>query len=308
MRAAMMEAIARHAAADHDVIFITGDLGYSVVEPLESSLGERFINAGIAEQNMISLASGLAASGFKPYCYSIAPFVTARCYEQIRNDIAYEGRQVILVGAGAGLSYGSLGPSHHSLEDATIIAALPGMAVLSPANGVELAAVHSTLVQEKRAGYLRVSREAGPQFSVPKFVTLEQGAHVIKAGGDINIVASGPAVSAALEASQSLSECGADAQVISVPVLSPFPAAALDGLLNDGPVMVALEGYAGNPLEQGVRRLLMAGRTTRILFDEVSAPLHFPKTVGSTEALRRALGIDAAEIAQRALKLLAARK
>jgi transketolase len=277
MRKAMMSAINHHAIADPDVVFLTGDLGFAVVEPLVEVLGTRFVNVGVAEQNMISLASGLAATGFLPYCYSIAPFVTARCYEQIRNDIAYEGRQAILIGAGAGLSYGSLGPSHHSLEDATILATLPGMAVLSPANAEELSMAHAALVRSEQAGYIRVSREAGQDFAVPAFSRLEQGAHRVRRGSDVTLVASGPAVTA-----------------------------ALDGILARSPILSVFEGYTGNPLELGLRRLLMARSSSLPAFAEVSVPLRFPKRVGSTEALRQDFGIDAATIAKRAELLLRA--
>src|SRR5437763_12461469 len=134
MRARLMELISGHARQDSNVLFLTGDLGFSVVEPLQKELGARFINAGVAEANMITMASALAACRFRPYAYTIAPFITTRCYKQIRNDICHHRRAVLLVGVGAGLSYGSLGSSHHSLEDATIMAALPSLAVASPAN------------------------------------------------------------------------------------------------------------------------------------------------------------------------------
>jgi transketolase len=306
MRKSMMLAIADHAASDPDVVFLTGDLGFSVVEPVAELLGPRFINAGVAEQNMISVAAGLAASGFKPYCYSIAPFVTARCFEQIRNDIGYEGRQVILVGAGAGLSYGSLGPSHHSLDDANLLSTIPGMAVLSPANGTELAATHAALVRSGQAGYIRVAREDGPDFATPSFAGLDACAHRLKEGKDITLVASGPAVTAALDASRLLAERGITAGVVSVPVLSPFPVDSLDRILGSAPVVAVFEGYTGNPLELGLRRLLMA-RQTAVPFDEISVPLRFPKSVGSTEALRRDFGIDAPAIVERAAALLAAK-
>src|SRR5947209_12818779 len=131
MRARLMELISAHALSDPNVLFMTGDLGFSVVEPLQAKLGPRFINSGVAEANMMTMASALAACGFRPYAYTIAPFITTRCYEQIRNDVCFHRRAVLIVGVGAGLSYGSLGPSHHSLEDTTIMATLPAMAIAS---------------------------------------------------------------------------------------------------------------------------------------------------------------------------------
>ena len=116
MRNRIIHLVEAAASRDDKVVFLTGDLGFSVVEPLMDALGERFINMGVAEANMMSVASALAAQGFKPFVYSIAPFVTLRCLEQIRNDIAYQKRAVRVIGAGAGYSYGTLGPSHHALR------------------------------------------------------------------------------------------------------------------------------------------------------------------------------------------------
>src|SRR5438477_619578 len=141
MRARLMELISGHARQDSNVLFLTGDLGFSVVEPLQKELGARFINAGVAEANMITMASALAA------------FITTRCYEQIRNDICHHRRAVLLVGVGAGLSYGSLGSSHHSLEDAAIMATLPSLTVASPANEAELSLLHGMLKTDERAVY-----------------------------------------------------------------------------------------------------------------------------------------------------------
>ena len=138
MRNHLVGLIGEAARSQPDILFLTADLGFSVVEPLQESMGPRFINAGIAEANMITMAASLSFCGFQPYVYSITPFITARCYEQIRNDVCYHGAPVRLIGTAAGFSYGTLGPTHHALEDATIMATLPGMTVFSPATISEL--------------------------------------------------------------------------------------------------------------------------------------------------------------------------
>lgn len=292
MRAVMVELILAHCQADRDALFLTGDLGFSVVEPLREALGERFINAGVAEQNMMTMAAALAQAGFRPYVYSIAPFVTARCFEQIRNDVCYHKKQVFIVGAGAGLSYGSLGSSHHSLEDAAILATLPGMKVLSPANGVELAEMHRLALSSPGPAYFRVSREDGREFATPRFESLQHAAHRIADGGDICLVANGPAVATALDLRERLAAHSISASVVSVPVLSPFPTEAVAACLPDrAPVLALFEGYTGGPLELGLRRLLMA-RRLGAPFSEVAIDHVYPPEVGSTEFLRKSLGID----------------
>src|SRR5256714_10392725 len=117
MRNVFCRAMIDAATTDGAVVFLTGDLGYKALEPLREVMGRRFINAGVAEQNMISVAAGLARSGLKPWTYSIAPFIYARPYEQIRNDVCLHDLPVRLVGNGGGYGYGVMGATHHPLED-----------------------------------------------------------------------------------------------------------------------------------------------------------------------------------------------
>ena len=304
MRTALIDLILAHCQSDPDAVFLTGDLGFSVVEPLQDFLGERFINAGVAEQNMMTMAAALADTGFKPYVYSIAPFVTARCFEQIRNDICYHEKQVFIIGTGAGLSYGSLGPSHHSLEDAAVLATLPGVQVLSPANKAELAQLHRLALSWPGPSYFRVSRESGKDFAVPRFPSLRQAAHAIADGADICLVANGPTVATALDARDRLAQHSISAQVVSVPVLSPFPAEAVAAVLPpNAPVLALFEGYSGGPLELGLRRLLMNARSP-VAFADVAIDHVYPSAVGNTEFLRELLGIGVESVLAAAMRLL----
>ena len=304
MRTTMMDLILQRCLGDANGLFMTGDLGFSVVEPLQEVLGDRFINAGIAEQNMMTMAAALTDCGYSPYVYSIAPFVTARCFEQIRNDICYHNKQVFIVGTGAGLSYGSLGPSHHSLEDSAILATLPGMRVLSPANGKELTELHRLAVHSAGPAYFRIPREDGRDFEVPHFAALDQAAHCLVEGEAITLVASGPAVTTALDAQNELARNGISAKVVSVPVLAPFPTEAVMACLAPGaPVLAVFEGYQGGPLELGLRRLLMDTHSP-VRFAHVAVPLAYPTEVGNTEFLRTGYGIDVEAVLAAAERLL----
>lgn len=304
MRNRIIHLIEGAAAADPRVVFLTGDLGFSVVEPLQAALGERFINMGVAEANMISVASSLAALGFSPYAYTIAPFITARCLEQIRNDIAYQQRSVRLIGVGAGFSYGSLGPSHHALEDANMMASIPGMIVCNPANIAELDRVFAAVQSEARPVYFRIARETGNADAAP-ILPFGSFAYVARAGVDMTFVTSGSALNECIAAADRLAEEGVSARVVSVPVLQPFPNAALLPLLGAGPVMCVMEAYRGNPLSIGVMETLLAeGRGRR--YADLSAPHAFAKVVGNTEALRAIAGLDSASIGSKAMRLLGA--
>ncbi len=303
MRAKLMELISAHAHDDQDVLFLTGDLGFSFVEPLQAALGSRFINAGVAEANMMTMASTLAACGFRPYVYTIAPFVTTRCYEQIRNDVCYHRRPVMLIGVGAGLSYGTLGPSHHSLEDAAIMATLPSLAIASPANEAELALVHGLFKNSDRAVYFRVPRETGMNFPVQAITAPADAGYVVREGDDVALVASGPSVNECLIAANRLAEVGLSAAVISIPILAPFPADALRRAVGTRPIVSVFEGYAGGPLEVGVLRMLVTAGFMRPV-RHLAVQMRIPRSCGSTEYLRAELEIDAAAIVRAAESIL----
>src|SRR5580704_2056897 len=132
MRQAFCQAMVSHAARG-DFVFLTGDLGFMALEPLRAALGRRFINGGVAEQNLVSVSAGLARAGMRPWVYSIAPFIYARPYEQVRNDLCLHQLPVVLVGNGGGYGYGVMGATHHSLEDNGALLCLPHMRVYIPA-------------------------------------------------------------------------------------------------------------------------------------------------------------------------------
>lgn len=141
-----------------ELFLIVGDLGYSVVEPFRTEFPDRFLNAGVAEQNMTGMAAGLASEGYHVFTYSIANFPTLRCLEQIRNDICYHQLPVTVVSVGAGVAYGSLGYSHHAVQDIGIMCSLPEITVLSPADPREARACISWLCQNPRPSYLRLGK------------------------------------------------------------------------------------------------------------------------------------------------------
>lgn len=157
MREAFCTALIEHARRER-YYFLTGDLGFMALEPLERALGERFVNAGVAEQNMISVAAGIVCDGGRAWCYSIAPFCYARPYEQIRNDVCLNALPVHLVGNGGGYAYGSMGATHHALEDYGVLLGLPGMRCYVPAFDADLAPMVRAIAERPRPSYLRLGR------------------------------------------------------------------------------------------------------------------------------------------------------
>ncbi len=152
------------------MVFLTGDVGYSALEPLREVLQERFINAGVAEQNMVSVAAGLALAGLQAWVYSIAPFVYARPFEQVRNDLCLNKIPVKLIGNGGGYFYGSMGGTHHALEDYGILGSLPNMHIFVPAFSADIVPIVSKMTNLAHPSYLRLDRSALPKdFELPTY-------------------------------------------------------------------------------------------------------------------------------------------
>ena len=162
MRNAFCQALV-DAASRPDFVFLTGDLGYKALEPLREAMGSRFINAGVAEQNMVSVAAGLARSGLRPWVYSIAPFVYARPFEQIRNDVCLHKLPVVLVGNGGGYGYGVMGATHHALEDYGALLCLPHIRAYVPAFDADVKAMTSDLFSVGHPSYFRLGLSEEPK-------------------------------------------------------------------------------------------------------------------------------------------------
>lgn len=155
------------SSMDACLCVLCGDLGYNALEPLEEKLGRRFINAGIAEQNMISTAAGMAENGMHPWVYSISPFLYARAFEQIRNDICLQNLPVCLIGSGAGFGYGMAGPSHHAIEDYGVISALQNMTVYIPSFKTDFKFLTPAIIAKKTPAYIRLGRDEAPDGFIP---------------------------------------------------------------------------------------------------------------------------------------------
>ena len=169
MRNAFIEELVSFAAVNDRIALIVGDLGYSVIEPFADRFPERFINAGVAEQNMMGLAAGIASEGYHVFVYSIANFPTFRCAEQIRNDVDYHKLPVTVVSVGGGLAYGNMGYSHHAVQDYGLMRMLPNMLIASPGDPMEVRACMRYLRANPQPSYLRLGKAGEPNFheSVP---------------------------------------------------------------------------------------------------------------------------------------------
>ena len=170
MRNAFIKSLTKHASKNKKILLVVGDLGFSVVEEFKKKFPDRFYNAGVAEQNMATLAAGLASEGFKVFTYSIANFPTFRCAEQIRNDIDYHNLSVTTVTIGGGLAYGNLGYSHHAIQDYGLMRLFPNMTILSPGDPIEVEGLLNFAIKNNGPNYFRLGKSGEPKFHKKKLI------------------------------------------------------------------------------------------------------------------------------------------
>ncbi|NLB49261.1 MAG: transketolase [Erysipelotrichia bacterium] len=167
MRTTFVELLLKHAKEDKNIQLVTGDLGFGVLKPFTDQFHLQYVNAGVAEQNMMAMAGGMASLGLRPIVYSIGNFPTLRCYEQIRNDVCYYDADVKIVCIGGGFTYGSLGFSHHATEDIAIMRALPNMHIFAPSDRLEANYVIEHMFNLKKPCYLRLERDSEKNLHKP---------------------------------------------------------------------------------------------------------------------------------------------
>jgi len=245
VRTAFSRTLFELAQRDRRIWLLTGDLGYSVLEPFFRELPERAVNVGVAEQNMAGVAAGLAHSGNVVFIYSIANFPTFRCLEQIRNDICYPGLPVRIVSVGGGLSYGSAGYTHHGVEDLAVMRALPGMTVLAPGDPIETELATHALVDLPGPAYLRLGKAgeprvhaAPPEFAVGRAIR-------VRGGGDVTLLSTGGMLKSAVAAAEELeARDGLSVRVLSVHTLKPLDVAQVASAAVETRLVVTVEEHS----------------------------------------------------------------
>jgi len=200
MRNAFIQELVTLARQHPQIALIVGDLGYSVIEPFADEFPDRFINAGVAEQNMTGLAAGMASEGYHVFTYSIANFPTFRCAEQIRNDVAYHRLPVTVVSVGGGLAYGALGYSHHAVQDYALMRTLPNMLIAAPGDPMEVRSCMHYLVENPGPSYLRLGKAGEPCFhATPPEVAPGQWQKIYTGRGDRAILTTGAGLQIAMD-------------------------------------------------------------------------------------------------------------
>jgi transketolase len=305
MRQAVIDTIHGYMKENKNSYFLTGDLGYDTLEGIEKDFPDRFVNVGVAEQNMIGISAGLAMSGNKVFVYSIIPFITMRCFEQVRNDICYHNLDVTLLGAGAGLSYGILGSTHFALEDMAVMGSLPNMTVFSPADEMEaVLGIKYLLKNQKHPVYFRIGKRTEPQvYDKPFPLKLGRGV-VIRDGKDATIFATGSLVYESLLASDLLKEKNINLAVIDLHTVKPIDRALIIKYSKNKKVVFTAEEHSiYNALGSAVSEVI-TDEGLGIKLVRIGTDGHFVKLIGRQSYLRKELGLDAAGIAKKVLEAL----
>lgn len=298
MRYAFIKTLIEEATHDKRIILLTADLGFTVFEPFREKFPDRFINVGVAEQNMMSLATGLAMTGKVVFAYSIATFATMRAWEQIRNDIAHHRVAVTIVGTGAGLSYADASFTHHALEDIHLMRGIPGMTVLCPADPVETAWATRTAIKLAGPVYLRLGKKGEPLIYT-KLPSLKLGkASFVQRGKDLGIIATGNLVAAALEAAKILQKRQIQASVVSMHTVKPIDRSLINSFAKKFSLLVTIEEHSIiGGLGSAVAEVLSL-QPSRAKLLRLGVPDIFILTIGSQAHLRNQLGLSPEKIAK----------
>lgn len=306
MRTAFINALMECAAADETIWLLCGDLGYSVLEPFAKRFPERFINVGVAEQNMVGVATGLALNGNKVICYSIGNFATLRCFEQIRNDICYHDANVKVVSVGGGLVYGSHGYTHHTIEDLGVMRTLPNLAIIAPGDPVEVRLATKWMLKEFTGPcYLRIGK-AGETIVHQNDLVFTYGRMIeIRQGRDVLLISTGGVLELALNVAAVLETQNIKAGVASCPFFKPLDSDYLLEQASRYHVFATLEEHTryGGLSEAVAGVLAMAG--ARACLSAHYVPELALKGIGGNHAsmLARA-GLTPAAVVSRLLPML----
>ena len=280
-------------AAEGGMVFFTGDLGFMALEPLQAQMGPRFVNAGVAEQNMISVAAGVASLGEQCWTYSIAPFVFGRPFEQIRNDVCLHDFDVKMVGNGGGYGYGVMGGSHHALEDYGVLLSLQNMRAYVPAFAADLAPITARMAADPHPGYLRLGRCEKPQdFELPAYAPWR----CLLPGHAGVLVVVGPNAGGLLAEAMRLDiDVRPEIWVVSeLPLtLAPMPDACKARIAETGALYVLEEHVAQGSVGHMIAAALMEEGAAPRLFRHFTAKGYLSGRYGSQAFHRRECGLDA---------------
>ena len=304
MRNAFAEEITLLAAEDKRIVMLPADIGNHLFDKYKEQFPDRFYNCGVAEADTISIAAGMAFCGLRPVAYTINSFITTRCFEQIRVDVCCNNLPVIIAGVGGGLSYSSLGVTHHSCEDIAIMRVLPNMTVICPGDAFEVRAAIRAALKHEGPVYIRLGKKGEPLVhkEVPNF-KIGKGI-VINEGNDICLLSTGNMLPTAMKVAEILKKQGISAQVVSVHTIKPLDKELLSDVFGKFSLVVSVEehsklgGLGGSIAEWLADEPSQKARLLRFGTEDV-----FMQKVGDQEYAREYFGLTQEAITDKILKV-----
>ncbi len=302
MRTTFVNTLLDLAKENPQIILLTGDLGFMVLEPFAEQLPERFINVGVAEQNMVGIATGLAEAGFTPFVYSIVNFSVLRPYEFIRNGPILHNLPIRIVGVGGGLEYSSNGATHYGLEDIGVMRVQQGIQVIAPADAQQTRSALLTTWSEAGPIYYRLGKDDKRLIPGLNGRFNHQEAEVVRDGNDILFLTLGNITFEALEAANLLSSQNIESTVAVVSSLNPGPKDCLVKLLNRFPLVLTVEAHFINGGLGSLVAEVIAERGIPIRLVRCGIRSAPDGTSGSQKFLYRKFGISGDKLAEVALQ------
>ena len=301
MRNAFADELTKLGDDDPRVVMLSGDIGNRLFDKFKAKHEARFFNCGVAEANMMGVAAGMAMNGLRPVAYTITPFVTTRCLEQIRTDVCYHEAPVTIVSVGGGLAYSGLGPTHHACEDISFLRALPNMVVICPGDAHEVRAALRASMRQERPVYIRMGKKgepvvhAGPlsDFAIGKAITISEGS-------DVCLLSTGNMLPEAVEAGHRLKDHGISAEVVSFHTVKPLDEDCLRNAFEKFKLVATLEEHSLiGGFGAAVSEWLADTETQPKKFLRFGTPDAFFKKSGEQEYAREVLGLAAHQIADK---------
>jgi len=306
MRNAFADELTKLGNEDSRVVMLSGDIGNRLFDKFKDKHPSRFFNCGVAEANMMGVAAGMAMNGLRPVAYTITPFVTTRCLEQIRTDVCYHEAPVTIVAVGAGLAYSGLGPTHHACEDISFLRSIPNMVVICPGDAFEVRGALRAAMQQDRPVYIRMGKKGEPvvhkgpiaDFRIGKAITMEEGS-------DVCLLSTGNMLPEAIEAGHKLKEKGISAEVVSFHTVKPLDEDKLKQAFSRFKLVATIEEHSLiGGFGAAVSEWLVDSETSARKFLRFGTPDAFFKKSGEQEYAREMLGLTGHQIADKIIHVL----
>jgi transketolase len=301
MRNAFADELTKLGNEDPRVVMLSGDIGNRLFDKFKDKHPSRFFNCGVAEANMMGVAAGMAMNGLRPVAYTITPFVTTRCLEQIRTDVCYHEAPVTIVAVGAGLAYSGLGPTHHACEDISFLRSIPNMVVICPGDAFEVRGALRAAMQQEHPVYIRMGKKGEPvvhkgpiaDFKIGKAITIEEGS-------DVCLLSTGNMLPEAIEAAHKLKDEGISTEVVSFHTVKPLDEEKLKQAFARFRLVATIEEHSLiGGFGSAVSEWLADTETQPKKFLRFGTPDAFFKKSGEQEYAREVLGLTGHHIADK---------